>query len=177
MDEAESNGAGPDDCKNGPPVAHIITDPAVALEPSAMSKKTRDLTDHALTFLSTATPEVLGATAVGLCATSYLVLGRVGLLLIGIGAGVVLHASWDSSNEDGRGEETRKRRELGTAVAKRVLDWRETKINGDIRQDDGAVDVDVMLSSQKPLNFSEFKPATGAALTTLTDSIIRDYVK
>ena len=74
--------------------------------------------------------KTLGAHAVGLCATTYLVLGRVGLVLIGAAGGIVLHATWEASNHAGAGgqgptaDSSRKRRELGIEVVKRTLDWR-----------------------------------------------------
>jgi hypothetical protein len=42
---------------------------------SLTSEKLRDVTDAVLSFLSTANNETLGACAIGLCATTYLVLG------------------------------------------------------------------------------------------------------
>src|SRR3954451_11700486 len=45
--------------------------------------------DATLRFFATASNETLGACVVGLCASTYLVLGRVGLVLIGAVGGVV----------------------------------------------------------------------------------------
>lgn len=149
---------------------------------NAPSLDVKALTDRALQFLATASNETLGACLVGLSAGTYLILGRVGLVLIGVVGGVVLHATWEGSvqhGEDGENKgktpETR-RRELGMDIAHRVLDWRNTKSQEDGMHEDDS-DLSLRLYSGKPLDFSEFQPETAAALTELTDAVIRDYVK
>jgi hypothetical protein len=147
-------------------------------EASGLSEKIRSLTDAALKFLSNASNETLGACAVGLCASTYLVLGRVGLVLIGTAAGVVLHATWEGSKDDGNGPQKNalRRKEIGIEVAKRVLDWKDWGKGLGPNPEDKDVKVEASLVA-RPLDYSEFKPATGAALTVLTDAIVRDYVK
>lgn len=138
------------------------------------------LTDRALQFLATASNETLGACLVGLGAGTYLILGRVGLVLIGVVGGVVLHATWEGQvhggehAEKGKSSEARKR-ELGVDVARRILDWRGNKDKQDDDTDDS--NLSLKLYSGKALDYSEFKPETAAALTELTDAVIRDYVK
>ncbi|KAH7378324.1 PXA domain-containing protein [Pyrenochaeta sp. MPI-SDFR-AT-0127] len=140
------------------------------------------LTDRALHFLATASNETLGACLVGLGAGTYLVLGRVGLVLIGVVGGVVLHATWDGQRQGDKSSESHgksadvRRRELGVDIAHRVLDWRDTRTQ---EKSTGADDSDLSLKlySGKKLDYSEFKPETAAALTELTDAVIRDYVK
>jgi len=138
------------------------------------------LTDRALQFLATASNETLGACLVGLGAGTYLILGRVGLVLIGVVGGVVLHATWDGQlhgsedSEKGKSSEARKR-ELGADVARRILDWRGNKDRQDGDKDDS--DLSLKLYSGKNLDYSEFRPETAAALTELTDAVVRDYVK
>lgn len=139
------------------------------------------LTDCALRFLATASNETLGACLVGLGAGTYLILGRVGLLLIGVVGGVMLHATWEGHTHGGEGQNQGqspggRRRELGADIAHRVLDWRETKGRGKGSEDDES-NLDVKLYSGKELDFSDFRPETAAALTELTDAVIRDYVK
>ena len=141
------------------------------------------LTDRALHFLATATNETLGACLVGLGAGTYLILGRVGLVLIGVVGGVVLHATWeghtpiaDARENHGKSAQA-SRRERGVDVARRLLDWRETKTPEQSEGDDDASDLDVRLYSGEKLDYSDFKPETAAALTELTDAVIRDYVK
>lgn len=140
-----------------------------------VSTKARDLTSRVLDFLSNASNETLGACIVGLGAATWLILGRVGLVLIGIVGGVVLHATWegggqDQANDEARALEARRRREKGLDVAGRVLDWRgktkAEKHSGELAH-----------QSHKTLDFSGFQPETAAALTGLTDAVVRDYVK
>jgi hypothetical protein len=146
------------------------------------SEKLRDITDAALNFLSNASNETLGACVVGLCATTYLVLGRVGLVLIGAAGGIVLHATWEASNNTAAGgqsnaaEGSRRRRELGIEVVRRALDWRVT--SQDAQEGEVLKTVTVEGSpDDKILGYSDFRPATRTALTALTDAVIRDYVR
>ena len=139
------------------------------------------LTDRALYFLATASNETLGACLVGLGATTYLVLGRVGLVLIGVVGGVVLHATWEgNTNNNGddraRGQEVR-RRETGLDVAHRVLDWRTTVAQSKEGGPDGDSSMDVKLYYGENLDYAEFRPETALALNELTNAVIRDYVK
>lgn len=147
--------------------------------PSNPSQKARDLTDLTLNFLSNASNETLCACAVGLCATTYFILGRVGLVLIGAVGGVVLHATWDGSMNDGLDgsraqSDRRKQKEIGAEIIRRTLDWRETQSSRtDTKNNSQAKE------STKPqeLEYSGFRPATRSALSSLTDAVIRDYVK
>lgn len=137
-------------------------------------QKTRE---RALEFLGNASNEALGACLVGLGAATYIVLGRVGLVLIGVVGGVALHASWDSSHADVDGETKKKlkldrQKETGIEVALRVLEWRQ-KQSTDIL-DAESKDAPVVDLSK---DFSSFQPETGQALEELTNSIVRDYIK
>jgi hypothetical protein len=149
---------------------------------STPSDKLRGITNAALNFLSNASNETLGACAIGLCASTYLVLGRVGLVLIGAVGGIVLHATWEGSNGDGHDRDTtfnntaRRRKELGIEVARRVLDWKDRR-NGALAEAEVADEKIEASVATKALDYSDFQPATGEALTILTDAIIRDYVK
>ena len=140
----------------------------------------RDLTTRALEFLSNASNETLGACIIGLVAVTWLVLGRVGLVLIGVVGGVVLHATWegDSQNnasDEARALEARKRREKGLDIAVRVLNWKDRREKD--REVDGVLDSPVAVPSLKELDFAGFPPETETALTNLVDAVIRDYVK
>ena len=133
----------------------------------------QDLTNKVLHFLSTASNETLGACAVGLCASTYFVLGRLGLFIIGLAGGVILHATWEASSSasDTATVETGKRRkQLGIEVANRLLDWKDS------RKEALVTEVNEKRTTKTP-DFSGFNPETGSALTTLTDAVIRDYVK
>lgn len=142
---------------------------------TSISATLQGLTDQALHFLSHASNETLGACLVGLSATTYLVLGRVGLVIIGVAGGVVLHATWEGVRHDDRDETTKqakleKRREVGVDVAKRVLDWRTTRTTNE------GMAEDVKVYANQQLDFSSFGPETAAALTTFSNAIIKDYV-
>ena len=136
--------------------------------------------DVTLKFFAQASNETLGACAVGLCASTYLVLGRVGLVLIGAVGGVVLHATWEHQyggrSEEEKAELERRRKELSVEVANRVLDWREHRRQGKDEDNDDALNIEHRTGS-KLLDYSEFEPETRAALTNFTDAVIRDYVK
>ena len=139
------------------------------------------LVDGALIFLSTASSETLGACLLGLVGGTYLVLGRVGLVLIGIAGGVVLHATWEGhAHRELHGPDQTKearRRELGVDIAHRLLSRRDQR---EQEKKDGNYDdseLSVKLYSGQELDFSDFRPETAAALTELTDAVIRDYVK
>ena len=141
--------------------------------PDAVAKG-RDITNRALYFLSTASNESLGVCGLALAAITYLVLGRVGLVLIGAVGGILLHATWDGLALDVDSGTTqnglsRRRKETGIEVAKRLLDWRGE------REKDAQFEIEDVGTLE--LDYSTFKPQTGAALTLLTDAIIRDYVK
>jgi hypothetical protein len=151
--------------------------------PKSAATQVQTLTHHALEFLSNASNETLGAVFVGLLAATYVILGRLGLLLIGVAGGVILHASWESfergvGDDKAKANEVKRRRELGTEVAKRVLEWQEERTKRDTSDgDEGTTNVTTTAISDNGTEYAGFRPATGAALTTLTDAIIRDYVR
>ncbi|KAL9587171.1 MAG: hypothetical protein Q9212_000444 [Teloschistes hypoglaucus] len=142
------------------------------------------LLDHILDFLSTASNETLGACLAGLAAITYLLLGRVGLVLIGLLGGIVLHATWEEhiSSSEHRTQSANvhslgTRREAGLDVLQRVLNWRHLSQGDDLHANEVVGDVKVKSAVHKQYDFSAFEPAVGAALTGLTDAVIRDYVK
>jgi len=138
--------------------------------------------DRALDFFSHASNETLGACFVGLGASTYLVLGRVGLVLIGVVGGIALHATWEGQSTQGDKDavdKERKRRELGLDVVSRVWKWNDNRHgaqdeNAQGNTEDGSADV--MLYSGKKLDFGAFEPETAAALDTFCSAVIGDYV-
>ena len=136
-------------------------------------------TDVALEFLSKASGETLGACIVGLGAITYLVLGRVGLLLIGVVGGIVLHATWERSEfdlRDGRflAADSR-RKEAGIDVVRRLLEMRQASeeiSDGIAGRATAFAEADAVT-----FDFSSFRPSTAAALNGLTDAILRDYIQ
>lgn len=162
-----------DDSPSKPPVDGEPRD--LSSEPASLSATLQTWTDKALDFLAHASNETLGACLAGLGATTYLVLGRVGLVIIGVAGGVVLHATWDGIRGDDRNEETKRRdnerkREAGIEVMRRILEWRGSQTAAEQETDDCKV-----LANQA-LDYSRFGPDTGKALNYFTDAVIKDYV-
>ena len=150
-------------------------EPTIAATAKPLSATLQSLTDKALDFLSHASNETLGACVVGLGAATYFVLGRVGLVIIGVAGGVVLHATWEDIRSDTRDEDTKKaeqakRREAGVDVVRRVLEWRSSR-----PADEASEDAKVY-ATQRSLDYSHFEPETAAALNAFTDAVIKDYV-
>ncbi|MDI1489971.1 MAG: hypothetical protein OHK93_001170 [Ramalina farinacea] len=146
----------------------------IAPPATEISDKARNLTTQILDFLSNASNETLGACAVGLGATTYLVLGRLGLVLIGAVGGVVLHATWEGNGDNGGREETgvdtRKRKEKSLDIVQRVLELPRDQA---MREEEPEAED---LNNPKPLDFSGFRPDTKSALEAFTEAIVRDYV-
>lgn len=148
---------------------------------SSMTAAVQIWLDRALHFLSHASNETLGACVIGLGASTYLVLGRVGLVLIGVVGGIALHATWEGSaggSDDQvvtKDRESRRRKELGLEVVDRVWRWKGGHAQGEESEDLDKQEVQVI--SGKQLDFSAFEPETATALDTFTTAIIRDYVK
>lgn len=163
--------------KETPPAHSSIPEPT---PPTARATTASAAIDAALNFFATASNETLGACAVGLCASTYLVLGRVGLVLIGAVGGVVLHATWENQHGSGSSAEndaSRRRKELGIEVAHRVLDWRDKRRTEKEKADVFSESSVEVVASTATLDYSDFQPETRLALTGLTDAVIRDYVK
>ena len=155
--------------------------PNIAQPTFRKSYSKEDTLNAVLEFLSNASNETLIACFVGLGAITYIILGRVGLVLIGIAGGVVLHAQWEGRDEDAVDDllslERRKRkRETSLEAIQRILEWKDDKKTTD-KGDEQASDLDVLLATRKPLDFASFQPATSAALAGFVDAVIRDYVK
>lgn len=150
---------------------------------SSILIKSQDFTSQILAFLSTADNDTLGACLAGLVAITYLVLGRVGLVLIGVVVGIVLHAGWEEPiNASGRAQMVlqgtrKKNNEQSFALLERVLDWRELKTNHSGFEENDVPKQSLSTASSVNLDFSDFPPSTGTALNNLADAVIRDYIK
>ncbi|KAL8664715.1 MAG: hypothetical protein Q9202_002850 [Teloschistes flavicans] len=112
--------------------------------------------DQVLEFLSTASNETLGACLAGLAAITYLLLGRVGLVLIGFLGGIVLHATWEehiSSSENHAQsaivQSLSRRREAGLDILQRVLNWRDQNRGDDLLAGEVVDDVKVKSAAHK----------------------------
>ncbi|SPO06718.1 uncharacterized protein DNG_09412 [Cephalotrichum gorgonifer] len=132
------------------------------------SRSDEDLVAKLIQFISTATPNTLGAVAAGLCVATYLVLGRIGLVLIGAFGGVILYISYEAS----RPEFARAvRGEKGTDTIQRLVqELKETARETAPGAQDGIED-------QLVRSFDDFRPKTRDAMKALVDAVIKDYVK
>ena len=132
-------------------------------------------TDRALHFLAHASNEALGACLAGLGASTYYIFGRVGLVIIGVAGGVVLHATWEGIRNDDRDEATKRleqqrKKETGLELARRLLDMR---VSAETAEDERE---EAKLNATHQLDYSRFEPETAAALETFTNAVIKDYV-
>ena len=141
-----------------------------------------DMTSCLLDFLSNASNDTLVACLVGLGAATYLILGRVGLVLIGVLGGIILQATWEGNPQDTaddavRVAEMKRRRDVGLDIVQRVLYWRDGTQGPTGDQDVIDVQTKSFDASKRPSDFLSFQPTTGAALSNLTDAVIDDYVR
>ncbi|KAI1389763.1 PXA domain-containing protein [Hypoxylon trugodes] len=125
----------------------------------------QDIVTKALQFLSTATPNTLGAIAIGLAATTYFILGQIGLVLIGAFAGITLFATWESRHPE---VSRAVRGERGYDLLDRILATSKPGVG--LGQDDGNNEQSLIQT------FEDFRPETRQALNALVDAVIRDYV-
>lgn len=143
--------------------------------------RAEQLKNLVMEFLATSNGESLIGAFVVLIIATYVLLGRLGLLLIGLVLGVVLHASWEGTSNDPpsgaiSSRYQRRRKELALELTNRLLDRPQGKSTetgneaGDHRQmtTEGRLETDI--------NYSVFGSRTSVALKSLTDAVIRDYV-
>jgi len=120
-------------------------------------------------FLSTATPETLGAVGVGLAAVTYFILGKIGLVLIGAFGGILLFVQWEARDAD---VSRAVRGERGVEVLARILEYKRAG-RGDLPQERDLDEEERLLAH----GFDAFQPETREALNGFVDAVIRDYVK
>lgn len=136
---------------------------------AASPAQSNDLLNYILRFLSTSSNEALLCVFACLMVATYILLGRLGLILIGTVLGVILHASWEGWGNEHSAQETgiptARRRELTLHLANRLLDWPKLRSS------------EVAREPTMNSDYSTFRPKTAAALVSLTDSIVKDYVK
>lgn len=156
----------------------IQSNQAEERQPQSAGVQFQDITDRALHFLSHASHETIVGCLVGLSATTYFVLGRVGLLLIGLVGGVALHASWEAHSESDTAaanqKESKKRREISLELVQRLFTWKDERSISDGDDDE---EQEIKPLTKKTLDFTAFRPETATALAAFSDAIIRDYVK
>ncbi|KAL2824687.1 PXA domain-containing protein [Aspergillus cavernicola] len=142
---------------------------------SAMQLK--ELLDLALQFLSTCSTETLLLVLACLMGATYILLGRLGLIIIGVTLGVTLHASWEGpSNYTSLESRIVGRRLLSMNIVHRVLDWQNNKPIEDFQGHGSSREILIEGESDMELDLSLFGPATATALQSLIDAAVRDYV-
>ena len=134
--------------------------------------QSQDVTTKILDFLSTASNEKLGACALGLGVATYFILGRLGLILIGLLGGIILHSTWEGSNtrdDVSIRVETKRQKETSLMVIERLLKWEH------MRQKPDTINGEATAITE--LTFDGFRPETASALIHLVDRVIEDYVR
>ncbi|RDW90900.1 PX domain protein [Aspergillus mulundensis] len=134
------------------------------------------LMNLALHFLSTCSNETLLLVLACLVGATYIILGRLGLLLIGATLGAALHASWDGgvNNHLSKTQHPAKK-QLSLSIVHKLLDWERSKSveTGENHYDareptkEGASDA---------VDISAVGPITATVLHSLIDAAMRDYV-
>lgn len=131
---------------------------------------------YLLQFLSNANNETAIASLIGLAIATYFVFGRLGLLLIGIILGVVLHASWEIKECNNTTQlKLQKRKQLkrtGLEVVDSLLQWR-AEVN-DIQQGHQAGNTNY--ENNYDVGNLNALPKTAGAIELLKDAILQNYV-
>lgn len=159
---------------NGPAVSldEDVKTPLIKHEsnptPSHAIASEASLVTKGLQFAATATSSTLTGVAVGFAAVTYVVLGRLGLVLIGAFGGVLGFIAWEARHP----EVARSiRGERGLDVLERL----QLGANKHRQPDEGNNEEYDKQRAIKALD--DFRPETREALGGLIDSIVRDYVK
>ncbi|SPQ22242.1 f01db432-90cc-4280-ab3c-25f69ac0f34e [Thermothielavioides terrestris] len=161
----EKNKRDPDTVKPEPSPVPSPTSP----DPSATvntDDANESLTSRLFRFLATASPGTLGGVAVGLAATTYLVLGRLGLVLIGAFGGIVSFIHWEQRNAE---VARAVRGERGIDVLSRLLATKQEPESAPVKEQTAD---DALVRS-----FDDLQPETREALNELVDAVIDNYVK
>ncbi|KAL4923207.1 PX domain protein [Aspergillus undulatus] len=132
--------------------------------------------DMTLQFLSTCSNESLLFVIVGLMGSTYIILGRLGLLFIGTALGVVLHSSWESGDHNSSEARSSRGKQLSLDIVQKLLEW--DKFNqvetGQTHKTPGSIGVES--DSKTEVDISSLPPITATALHSLIDAAVRDYV-
>ncbi|RAH57882.1 PX domain protein [Aspergillus piperis CBS 112811] len=143
--------------------------------------RSKGVIESTLQFLSTANSETLLGVFACLVVATLVLFGRLGLLLIGIASGIILHAQWEAVYEDPihplSNPRQRRRKELALDITRRLLDWpKSTTLAADAEQDDTGQVFLFGDSSSADLDYSALGPKTADALRSITDAAMKDYV-
>lgn len=122
----------------------------------------QDTTVQVLEFFANAPDGVLVAIALAFASLLYAIFGQIGLLGIGITAGVLLHAHWVGLHGEN---------EVGTVQLEKAL---EAKGAQKIKS---MLDVEEEKADKQEIGFKDFKPETAKALDEIVARTIEDYVR
>ncbi|KAL4761885.1 PX domain protein [Aspergillus foveolatus] len=137
----------------------------------------KQLLDTALCFLSTCSNETLLLVLFCLMGTTYIVLGRLGLLLIGMALGVALHASWVGMDHSNSSEYTIiGRKQLSLSIVHKLLNWEEAYPVKADSNTHGAGEDHHRALSVSDVDVLSLGPITASALHSLIGAAMRDYV-
>ncbi|KAL3437136.1 PXA domain-containing protein [Aspergillus tetrazonus] len=141
------------------------------------SDRLKQLLDTALCFLSTCSNDTLLLVLFCLMGTTYIVLGRLGLLLIGMALGVALHASWVGMDHSNSSENTIiGRKQLSLSIVHKLLNWEGTyPVKADSNAHGAGEDHHRALSVSD-VDVLPLGPITASALHSLIEAAMRDYV-
>ncbi|KAL4806960.1 PXA domain-containing protein [Aspergillus unguis] len=137
----------------------------------------KQLIDLTLRFLSTCSNESLLLVLMCLMGATYIVLGRLGLLLIGATFGAVLHASWEGAGGiHSTGTRNPNRKQLSLDAVHRLLDWEKNRHIGPDEDDSINEEGNFEGLSVLDVDISSLGPLTATAIHSLIDAAMRDYV-
>ncbi|KAA8914501.1 PXA domain-containing protein [Sphaerosporella brunnea] len=119
-----------------------------------------ELANKVIEYLSAAPPEQLIAISIGGAVVLYAVLGKLGLLFVGVVVGAVGHASLNLAHA----------KKDGSVFSVEFHDWLEARKRaaGEEAGDDAVL---------VKVHFSSLPPETAKAMEELVDAIVRDYVR
>ncbi|KAL5332571.1 PXA domain-containing protein [Aspergillus crustosus] len=136
-----------------------------------------DLLDALLQFLSTCSNEMLFLVLACLSVITYIILGRIGLLLIGAALGVALHASWESAQDvDLARAQRSNRKQISLNVVRRLLDWESDNRAKHHHENKDPGIIAIQKRPDMELEVASLGPSTAAAVQSLVDAAVRDYV-
>lgn len=129
--------------------------------------------DLLLDFLSKSSNGTLLCAYIISIIAAFVILGHVGLLVIGTVLGIILHASWEGTRND-----TERRKDVTSEVSKGLLAWPQRNALGNEEEEcTGTESAAIDTVPEGDMDYSIFPPAAAAALRSLTDATIDNYVK
>lgn len=106
---------------------------------------------------------------------TWLLLGKIGLLLIGVVSGIQLRSLWEKYGHPRASDESclkkaDRSRQLGIEVVHRLMTWQSLERPGTPTDPAGTCEASVA-------DFSDFQPAMGVALSAVSNEVVEQYVE